>query len=58
MYTLILTVVSFGWFSDDINTVAIKGFKSMGSCMVAGEAAKKEHHKPLVSKAKYVCVKE
>lgn len=58
MYTLILTIISFGWFTDDTNTVVVKGFKSNASCVVAGEAAKLEHYKPLVSKAKYICVKE
>ncbi|CAL1778119.1 hypothetical protein BRC2024_ULFKEANI_CDS_0244 [Acinetobacter phage vB_AbaM_Konradin-v2] len=58
MYTLVLVLTTFGWFTDDKTTLAIDGFKSQQICQIAGEQFKDEHTKKFVSKATYTCVRK
>lgn len=57
MYTLVLVLTTFGWFTDDKDVTKIGGFKSEQLCIVAGEQYKEQNTKPLVSKASYTCMK-
>lgn len=57
MYTLILTVVTFGFLWDDRNVSNVQGFKSLKSCQEAGEKYKQENTKRFISGAKYQCIK-
>ncbi|AFL47697.1 hypothetical protein ZZ1p0225 [Acinetobacter phage ZZ1] len=58
MYTLIVTITMFGWFSDEVHTITIDGFRNPNVCLVAGEQLKDENTKKFVSKAKYSCVRK
>ncbi|WBF78953.1 hypothetical protein ADLP2_216 [Acinetobacter phage vB_AbaM_DLP2] len=57
MYTLVLVLTTFGWFTDDKVVTRIEGFKSIQMCQVAGEQFKEENTVQFVSKAKYNCMR-
>ena len=57
MYTLVLVLTTFGWFTDDKVVTRFEGFKSIQMCQVAGEQFKEENTVRFVSKAKYNCMR-
>ncbi|QHJ75727.1 hypothetical protein vBAbaMPhT2_115 [Acinetobacter phage vB_AbaM_PhT2] len=58
MYTLIVSITMFGWFSDDKSSLVIDGFKTQQVCEVAGEPIKADNTTRFVGKTTYTCVRK